>query len=121
MFEDIDLLDSLAPRDRAPVPDRRAAARYRCPPATPVRLSTAAAGRALAWGHDLSRKGVGILAEGPLAAGAGLDVELLGVRGGRLRLPARVAHATRRLDGTWLVGCTFLRPVSEEELEALFR
>jgi hypothetical protein len=118
MFDDIDSLDSLPPRQLAPAPDRRAAVRYRCPPAAPVRLFLSEAEETLGWAYNLSGRGMAVLADRPLAAGAGVGLELVGVRGDGLRRPARVAHATRRADGTWLVGCAFLQPVSPEDVEA---
>jgi hypothetical protein len=105
-------------------PARRPGLRNRCAAATAALLDVPGpAGPLLGWAHDLSRCGVGLLvADAPEAgtppdAGTRLDVELLTPRGAGLRLPARVAHATRLPSGRWLVGCAFLGPVREEDLD----
>jgi hypothetical protein len=71
--------------------------------------------------QDLSLDGAGLVLKGPLAEGAVLMLHL-----GRPHRPritytrlARVAHATMHDSGTWLVGCRFTPPLSDDELASL--
>ena len=71
--------------------------------------------------QDLSLDGAGLVLGVPLAEGAVLLLHL-----GRPHRPrtsytrlARVAHATPQESGTWLVGCRFTPPLSDDQLAAL--
>jgi hypothetical protein len=105
---------------RAPArKNRRAASRHVCQLANPARVSGAGKLWRLAWVHDLSVTGIGLLLGEPVEAGAELDIEVLTPAVARTAIRGRVAHATQRDDGSWLVGCTFLEPLSPSELEKL--
>jgi hypothetical protein len=75
----------------------------------------------LYWGAtvcDISRSGIGLNLCYPFRAGTYLAVDV--TLGGRPRtLQARVVHVQDLVDGTWHVGCEFLRPLSENELNAI--
>jgi hypothetical protein len=102
-----------------PLPSgRRPGVRSRCAAATAALLDVPGPeGPLLGWAYDLCRDGVGLLVGDPVGVGTTLDVELLTPRGAGRRLPARVAHAARLPSGRWLVGCAFLRPIAEGDLD----
>jgi hypothetical protein len=69
---------------------------------------------------NLSLGGIGLLAERPVAAGALLNLELHGTDGPAHRtLLACVVHVSSRTDTEWVLGCSFIRELSEADLEAL--
>ncbi len=74
------------------------------------------------WGRvlDAAPRGLALLLPAPFEAGTELYVELHGP-GQRLPHPAlaRVARATARPDGTFLVGCVLRRPLPAGVLHAL--
>lgn len=75
----------------------------------------------LYWGAtvcDISRSGIGLNLCYPFRAGTYLAVEVT-VGGRRRTLQTRVVHARDLSDGTWHIGCEFLRPLSEDELGAV--
>ena len=47
--------------------------------------------------------------------GAVLSIELEPDANGPRRLVVRVLHATRQMDGRWLIGCAFATPLPEAE------
>jgi hypothetical protein len=79
---------------------------------------------ALAWGafvRDISRTGVGLTICFPFRAGTYLAVD---VHGPNPQTPAvtmlsRVVHVRDQDDGTWHVGCEFIKPLSAQEFEEL--
>jgi hypothetical protein len=70
--------------------------------------------------HNLSATGVGLLVDRPFKPGT---VLVLGLQTRHRRLsrplPARVMHASTAEGGKWLVGCQFVRKLSEAELQVL--
>ena len=69
------------------------------------------------WGasiRDLSRTGVGLTVCFPFRTGTYLAVELRGST-----MLTRVVHVRDRNDGSYQVGCEFLRPLTDEELDRL--
>ena len=76
----------------------------------------------LAWGttiRDISTTGIGMTLCYPFPAGTYLVVELE-VPESRHLLPsllARVVHDQDLPDGTWHVGCEFVKPLSASDLE----
>jgi hypothetical protein len=73
------------------------------------------------WGkvHDVSRKGISVVLNEHVASGQFLIVELPSKTPASSAVPARVVYALAQKDGTWLLGCTFARPLREQEYEAL--
>jgi hypothetical protein len=70
--------------------------------------------------RDLSATGIGLLVNQPMKAGTVLVLCLESVDRQLARpLPARVMHASAVSEGHWLVGCQFVRCLSEPELQAL--
>ena len=74
------------------------------------------------WGRvrDISTGGIGLVTSTKVEPGTHLILELKSVAFLPPRtLPARVAHATPRASGSWLIGCQFDQPLSGEELRSL--
>jgi hypothetical protein len=67
--------------------------------------------------HNVSCGGISLLVGGPVEPGTLLHVELAGAARGQPSLLACVRHVTRAEAGTWSLGCSFLRDLSEEELQ----
>ncbi len=64
--------------------------------------------------QDFSAGGLGLVANARLEPRSLLWLELAGTS----PLGARVAHATRQDDGTWLVGCELIEPLAVETIES---
>jgi hypothetical protein len=65
--------------------------------------------------QNVSTRGIGLVANAPLEPRSLLWLELAGAS----PLGARVAHATRQDDGTWLLGCELIEPFDCEALSKL--
>jgi hypothetical protein len=75
---------------------------------------------AIWWGatvRDLSTTGIGLTLCFPFRPGTFLAVDLLGPLGGSRTLLTKVIHARDLADGTWHVGCEFVKPLSEGEVD----
>ena len=69
------------------------------------------------WGatlRDLSHTGVGLVLCFPFRAGTYLAIDLK-----HDTLLVKVVHVEDQDDGSWHVGCEFIRPLSDEELDRL--
>ena len=102
-------------------PNQRATVRYRCPPASSGRVYLAEDVEfQRAWLHNLSTSGIGLLLTKPLEHGMFLTVVLKSPHSNRkYELPAHAVHSTQQSGGDWLVGCQFVYPLSEEDLDDL--
>ena len=70
--------------------------------------------------RDVATAGAAFLVSGPLEPGTALLLQVPGEDGDTLRsLPARVVHAARHEDGSWLVGCEFVDQLRDEDLAQL--
>ena len=102
--------------------DRRSSTRH---PVSLEALSRPLEGQdAIWWGatvRDLSSTGLGLTLCFPFRPGTLLAVDLLGPLGGTRTLLTRVIHARDLADGTWHVGCEFVKPLSEGEVEIMIR
>jgi hypothetical protein len=68
--------------------------------------------------HNISSTGIGLLVREPVKSGTVLLIQLQGKDRPRSRpLPVRVMHSTTRLEEGWLLGCAFVRPLNNEELQ----
>jgi hypothetical protein len=79
---------------------------------------------AIWWGatvRDLSTTGIGLTLCFPFRPGTFLAVDLLGPLGGSRTLLTRVVHARDLADGTWHVGCEFVKPLSEGEVDEVVK
>jgi hypothetical protein len=78
----------------------------------------------LAWlgkVRDISPAGIGLSMSRRFEPGAELIAELSVKRDASLLLPVRVIHATPDEKGQWIIGCEFIFPLSEEELQICLR
>jgi hypothetical protein len=72
--------------------------------------------------RDISIGGVGLVLPRRFEPGMGLQIELPGAEPGMGEtLLARVVYVRRLPEGTWLMGCSFISQLSEQELERLLR
>jgi hypothetical protein len=74
------------------------------------------------WGatvRDLSNSGIGLALCFPFRPGTFLAIDLHGPKSGARTLLARVIQARDQTDGTWHVGCEFIRNLSESDMELL--
>jgi hypothetical protein len=69
---------------------------------------------------NISCQGIGVLLGRRFEPGTLLTIELTESSAQRQRLLlARVAHATPQPEDKWLIGCTLINPLDEEELHEL--
>jgi hypothetical protein len=78
------------------------------------------------WWHaviqDVSLGGVALATHRRFEPGAILDVELPAADGGPGRtLLARVRRVGEQGDGTWVIGCEFMRRIDEDDFRALIQ
>ena len=76
----------------------------------------------LSWGavvHDISPSGVGITLCYPFRPGTYLDVELQATKGMIRSLMVRVVNVHDQTDGTWRLGCEFVKPLTESDMDLL--
>lgn len=70
--------------------------------------------------QNISATGIGLRIGQPLKAGTVLVIKLQSADRRLSRpLPARVMHATPQAEGDWLVGCQFVRKLSDEDMQAV--
>lgn len=109
------------PAPQRPAPERRVSVRYPC------RFDTfcqKGLGRSdhfwwFAKAVDLSADGICIVVQGGFPPDTMLSVELSNPSGDfTVTLPAKVVRSTREASG-WIIGCSFTRPLTDAELEAL--
>jgi hypothetical protein len=75
----------------------------------------------ISWGaivQSVSTTGIGLHVCFPFKPDALVAIELQGKHGPRT-LPARVVHVSDQHLGGWVVGCEFLDPIGEDELDQL--
>jgi len=104
----------------APVAERRGAARH---VAGLGALARPLEGQdSLWWGaqvRDISAGGIGLSLCFPFRPGTLLAIDLQGGAGGSKTLLTRVAHVEDKADGTWYLGCEFVKKLSDSELEMM--
>jgi hypothetical protein len=103
--------------------DRRRAVRFECKRRNAWRLfatTTCYSGKGTV--HDVSTNGISLSVDAVLRPGMFLDLNLLGEDEQSTSKPmlVRVRRVTPQIDGHWLVGCTFVKSLSKEELQAWF-
>src|SRR5579862_9296826 len=79
-------------------------------------------GQTLSWGavvNDLSAGGVSVTLCYPFRPGTYLAIDLQ-TNGGMTRtLMARVVHVHDRTDGMWRLGCEFIKPLTDNDMDLL--
>ena len=99
--------------------NRRASVRYQCGLATPGRLLLVDGQEwQRAWVLDLSLGGVGLLLSRPLEQGSEVVIVLKSATQ-TFELAAHVCHSSRQQDGDWIVGCEFVKKLTNEERDTL--
>ena len=97
--------------------ERRHHARHRCTvEATSHPLEAA---ESIAWGavvRDISAGGVGLTLCFPFRPGTYLALDVKRKDGTSRSLLARVVHVRDQADGSWLLGCEFVKPLDETEI-----
>ena len=76
----------------------------------------------LSWGdvvHDISAEGMGITLCYPFRPGTYLDVELQTTNCMLRSLMVRVVHVHDQRDGMWRLGCEFVKPLTQSDMELL--
>jgi len=77
----------------------------------------------LSWGaqvHDVSAHGIGLIVCYPFKPGTYLAIDIDGYPAATRRtLLARVVHAQDQADGSWKVGCEFVKQLTQSEVELL--
>lgn len=100
--------------------DKRASVRHACSlEATSQPLDDA---QTIAWGamvDDISEGGLGIILCYPFRPGTYLAIDLTGANGDVRTVLVRVVHVRDRADGTWHLGCEFVKPLTESDVEML--
>jgi hypothetical protein len=103
--------------------ERRAWVRYPTKRDTFCQPRTARKDRDLWWQaeiHNISAGGIGLVLTRRFAPGTILSVELPSSSQSSVILQlARVAHASHRADGRWLIGCEFAKQLRDDDLKAL--
>jgi hypothetical protein len=100
--------------------ERRESARHAC--ALEATSSAVETGETLSWGavvQDISADGIGITLCYPFRPGTYLDVELQTPNCMLRSLMVRVVHVHDRRDGMWRLGCEFVKPLSQSDMELL--
>ena len=67
--------------------------------------------------RDISTVGIGLSMRWRFEPGSALIVELAAGPDHVMRVPVHVIHATPEGNERWIIGCTFDRPLSEQELQ----
>ena len=77
-------------------------------------------GETLSWGaqvHDISQGGLGLTLCYPFRPGTYLAVDLQSPSGMVRTLMVRVVHVHDQRDGQWKLGCEFVKPLSEHDMQ----
>ena len=98
--------------------DRRVAVRTGCSiEATSQALDEV---ETISWGavvEDISATGLGIILCYPFRPGTYLAVDLDGPGGTVRTVLVRVVHVRDRFDGAWHIGCEFVKPLSQSDVD----
>ncbi|MBM4067525.1 MAG: PilZ domain-containing protein [Planctomycetes bacterium] len=99
--------------------DNRACNRYLCEQEAVTQALDASA--TMSWGatvKDISAGGMGIVLCFPFKPGSHLAVAIQAIEIRRTFL-VRVVHVLDQSDGTWFLGCEFVRQLQDEEVERI--
>lgn len=113
--------DTLAALGARSGPNQRAAVRFPClVQAVYTRASTSGSEPRPAEVRNVSANGIGLVLPEAVEAGTLLNVTLTGEHGGRVgSILACVVHVSHRPGADWVVGCNFIRELSEDDLAEL--
>jgi PilZ domain len=97
--------------------ERRRTARFECRRTNRWRLfATTECSSGEGTVHDISVDGISLRVNSELRPGLFLDLTLAGDGAKGSSVLVRVRRVTPQADGTWIVGCTFVKKLSQEEL-----
>jgi hypothetical protein len=99
--------------------ERRRAVRFECKRRNSWRLfATTICSSGEGTVNDISVNGISLSVDSALRPGMFLDLSLVGAGGEAVSPPmlVRVRRATPQADGSWLVGCNFVKKLTKEEL-----
>jgi hypothetical protein len=71
--------------------------------------------------RNISAGGIGLVLQRRFEPRTGLAVELPDLDGSRVTVFVRVIHATPQANGGWLLGCSFVTPLTDERLSAILK
>ena len=100
--------------------ERRDSERHAC--ALEATSHSLESGDTLSWGavvQDISATGLGITLCYPFRPGTYLDVELQTTKCMLRSLMVRVVHVDDQKDGMWRLGCEFVKPLTESDMDLL--
>ena len=98
----------------------RGARRYRCDFVTLCRIiASQSESSDIAWVHDVSSTGVGLVYSQTLSVGATITLRLRkSDQSGVILIGAEVIHCTPEVNGSWRIGCRFERALTDDELDS---
>ncbi len=101
--------------------NRRATIRYQCAPATLGKvISPHREDFVRAFVLDLSKNGAGLLLSRKIPAGQEVMIQISNPHTNeKHEFAAKVAHTTSQPHGDWKVGCRFMNPLTDDQLEHL--
>ena len=108
--------ESATPSTRS---ERRRTARFECRRTNRWRLfATTACSSGEGTVHDISVDGISLTVNSELRPGLFLDLTLTGdnEKTASQSVLVRVRRVTPQQDGSWIVGCTFVKKLNQEEL-----
>lgn len=100
--------------------NRRGAERHLC--AIDATSQPIEPGETLSWGAvvtDISKGGIGVSLCYPFRLGTYLAIDLQGTNGMVRTLMVRVVHVHDQKDGQWRLGCEFIKPLTQSEIDLL--
>jgi hypothetical protein len=100
--------------------DRRSAERHLC--SLEATSHAIESGQPLSWGavvNNISQGGLSVTICYPFRAGTFLSIDLQTPQGMVRTMMVRVVHVQDRTDGMWRLGCEFLKPLGESEIEII--
>ena len=112
-------VSSAEPAESSANHERRRAARFECKRRNSWRLfATTICSSGEGTVNDISINGVSLSVDSALRPGMFLDLSLASDDGETFSQPmlVRVRRVTPQADGSWLVGCNFVKKLSKEEL-----
>lgn len=100
--------------------DRRGSERHLCSLEATTHLVEP--GQTISWGaviNNISAGGLNLTLCYPFRLGTFLSIDLKSPNGMIRSFMARVIHVHDRTDGMWQLGCEFLRPLSDGDIELI--
>jgi hypothetical protein len=100
--------------------ERRSSERHLC--SLEATSQVAESAQTVSWGavvNDISPGGLNLTLCYPFRLGTFLSIDLQSANGMVRSLMVRVVHVHDRKDGMWRLGCEFLKPLSDDDIELI--